>query len=333
MGEKYPELQHLTNAEEKNKDGIGIAYANGKEVIIKKDFKNATECHKWLLENVPIEYGVVIHLRSGTAGLMDEGNRHPFPLTADMELMRKTNQSCKIALAHNGVFTNVDTHEKYSDSMMFIATYLHDIKEEDLFNDGAVQRLIGAAVGVSRLAVIRAEGNIVYFGKFFEHENGCLYSNEAYKKVEYLPAYYGRKDHSSLSRLYNGGSSNIYDDYETEDIYKKHGYGVFKGKKSKHCDICLKKKKSKWHKDRMLYACQSCMKELDKREHKDGAVKCEVCETSFSVITPSVVSYRANVNMKLCDECYKNEIWFRAILKQDIEGKEVTCGNDNKQGN
>jgi len=100
-----PPIKYLKNADFYNPHGMGIAYwkYGSKEVFIKKDFKNIKPFIKWFKKNISKKDACIIHFRFATSGLVDNGNRHPFPLTKNSSILRRENFKCKVAVAHNGI--------------------------------------------------------------------------------------------------------------------------------------------------------------------------------------------------------------------------------------
>lgn len=186
---ELPSEKHLRNCETHNQDGMGIALLKkGKtEILIKKDFKDIDVFIKWFYENVKKEDICIIHFRYATHGLKDIGNRHPFPVTKNKELLRKAEVVCQIAMAHNGVISSYGRHTKYSDTQKFILDILSDETIKNNLSSPAVQKLVDNFLGGDRLAILQSNGIVISWGEWVK-EGELYYSNEGYKeaKVKYL---------------------------------------------------------------------------------------------------------------------------------------------------
>jgi len=326
-GIDFPPEEHLLKSEKRNKDGIGIAYTlssgkrKSKVVKIKKDFKNAKECYAWMKKHLKKEQAVIIHQRLGTSGLMDEGTRHPFPLTSDYEKMRKPNQECSIAFAPNGVFYGHGMHKKYSDTMLVLAKFFGGLGSL-VFNNECVRELVLEFVGSSnRIAFLDSSGKIAMFGNnWIEHENKCFYSNKNY---EYAPIVVKERTYYPKYGL------RSYKKYKS----KQQGLPYFgkppagKPKKMYTCSKCGKGKKSKWRGDIGDYVCAKCYKKVHSSTTSNtpalanNSIRCYYCGVQNS-------SYRFSIQQNACDKCYKNELWFRNKM-EEINGQEkLNCGEE-----
>jgi len=181
-GFDLPKEEHLRNCESRNKDGMGIAYLKeGKnEVIIKKDFKDLEEFIKWFYDNIKKEDTCVIHFRYATHGLVDSGNRHPFPVTKNTGLLRETNVVCQMAVAHNGVISQYGTHVTFSDTQKFIMDILADDVVKDNISNPTVRKLVSNFLSGDRMAVLMNTG-IVYMWGSWVKEGELYYSNDGFR--------------------------------------------------------------------------------------------------------------------------------------------------------
>lgn len=216
-GVDFPQEKYMLHAETRNSDGIGIMYwKNGSsEVNIKKNFINAKHMISWCKENIAKEDSLVIHFRFATHGLKDIGNRHPFPITKNTELLRKPELVCQIAVAHNGVISSYGHHQKFSDTQKFILDILADESIKTNLHSEAVIKLINTFIDGDKLAILHNNGDIQMFGNF-EKEEDIYYSNSGYKPYTYGNLlgfrgygddYYFDKEHSnnsSIGKVANG---------------------------------------------------------------------------------------------------------------------------------
>src|SRR3990172_3622485 len=102
-----PSLDTLTICDTNNNDGCGLAYHKKGEhnIYIKKDFNSVSQMYNFITEKLTVQDSAILHFRLATSGLVDFGNRHPFPLSNEDEKLRSPELSTEIAVAHNGVFS------------------------------------------------------------------------------------------------------------------------------------------------------------------------------------------------------------------------------------
>lgn len=237
-GIALPKREYLFNGQNRNSDGIGVAYvkAGTNSVRVKKDFKGFMEFYSWLLDSVGEKDSLIVHFRLATSGLTDEGNRHPFPITTNAVLLRKVNLSCRRAAAHNGILSHLSGHKKYSDTQKFVLSILAPIKNK--LGNKSIQKLISSYLNGDKLAIIDYNGGILLFGSY-EKENGCYYSNDGYKNAW---PYWGYS-------YYN-------DSYKSIKKYKNEGLYI------SECDICQKRKplREMYHEGIKVHMCKKCRK-------------------------------------------------------------------------
>ena len=206
-GVALPKPEQLREGERSNKDGIGIAYwkANTNEVHIKKNFLDIEELLSWIPANIMLDDALVIHFRFATSGLKDEGNRHPFPITRNKELLREVELVCQQAVAHNGVITSYSGHDKYSDTQKFIVDILADDKIKNNLDSEAVRKLLASFLDGDRLAILNSNGSLYILGEWIK-EGDIYYSNSGFR-VYVTPI----TDYSSGGYYAKGLYSDSYD--------------------------------------------------------------------------------------------------------------------------
>ena len=188
-GVSLPEDDYLRNGYESNNDGAGICYwkKGSNKVIIKKDFINVEHLIFWLKRHIEKEDSLIVHFRNATSGLIDEGNRHPFPLTKDEKLIRKVSMNCDLAVAHNGVmYTFNNKMSELSDTQNFIITILSDkLIKTNIYKNETLRKLIGGMVGsYNKFAFLNKEGSLLFLGEFIKEkvdEGEVYYSNKSYE--------------------------------------------------------------------------------------------------------------------------------------------------------
>lgn len=185
---KMPEYKTLKHCWDNNDDGAGYMYPDGKQVIIKKGFMDFDKFYNSLKEDYK-KMGrftpFVLHFRISTQAGVNEECTHPFPLSRNMDDLRKTRTKSDIGIAHNGIISLTKSYYNvtvtYSDTMKFITDYASLlIKDKEFYKDEDLTTLIDRLVG-GRLAIMDYEGHTTLIGDFVE-ENGIFYSNNTYKE-------------------------------------------------------------------------------------------------------------------------------------------------------
>jgi len=227
-GKNLPSKKQLRNCYQTNSDGIGIALfkENWDQVLIKKGFVNWKELRYWLRQNVQPEDTLLIHFRNATSGLLDSGNCHPFPVSANDDELRATEIKTDLAVAHNGVFFDYSIKNcKLNDTQLFIKDILTGIKNL-IFENKGVKKLLKKYLDGNKLAFINNKGEYLLFGEFIE-DNGLFWSNSGYK-YSFNTAYtMGHYDygypyyiwHSEEFKCESCGKKIKEDDVETYDAF------------------------------------------------------------------------------------------------------------------
>lgn len=183
-GVELPGAETIYKCADVNRDGIGVAWVEGGILRIKKDFPETEDFMLWAYQNLTKDIPAVVHFRLATHGLNDMGNRHPFPVSQNVERLRGLNIECDVAVAHNGVMSEFK-HEELSDTMLFIKEILADDVIRPNIQSMSIQRLIAGYVGNhNKFAFINRDGNIGLIGKFVKSD-GLYYSNEGFRIYNY----------------------------------------------------------------------------------------------------------------------------------------------------
>lgn len=197
---KMPTKATLKQCWENNKDGAGYMFPSKDKVIIKKGFMNFKEFYKSLMYDKS-QYGeftpFVLHFRISTQGGVNKECTHPFPLSTEMEYLKKLRVKCECGIAHNGIIElTSDKWNKtvtYSDTMKFITDYLTlIITSKQWYKDPLKVKLI-ERLADSKLAIMMGDGNVTLIGDFIESD-GCFYSNNYFREDRYA-----KKSYTSLS--------------------------------------------------------------------------------------------------------------------------------------
>jgi predicted glutamine amidotransferase len=296
IGADLPIDEDLKEGESGNKDGIGIAYwkNNTKEVLIKKDFLNIDTFLLWLHENIKKEDSCVIHFRYATHGLKDMGNRHPFPLTKNTELLRKTELVCQSAVAHNGIISEYNRHETYSDTQKFILDILSDDTIKNNLESEGIKKLISSFVGSDRLAILTNTGKIHLWGDY-EKEKDIFYSNSGYKRKNYLTRMYHQYYKSDMDGY----------DYVNKDLnknwegFKDRCEGCLENKFVRYVEVVKENKNSELRK-----LCKKCRKKSKKGDLDLGvdtskeSEECAYCQKEYPL--ENMNDYQ---QIRICDDC------------------------------
>lgn len=188
---KMPNKKTLIKCWNNNKDGAGYMFPSKGSVIIKKGFMKFNDFYNNLKSDLK-RYGeftpFVLHFRIQTQGGVNPQYTHPFPLSSDMDNLKKLRVKTDIGIAHNGIIDLTSSRYNYtvtySDTMKFITDYLsliiHDkyyYKDKDKLT--LIERLIE-----SKMAIMDGDGHTELIGEFIE-DNGVYYSNDYYKEDRY----------------------------------------------------------------------------------------------------------------------------------------------------
>lgn len=197
-----------------NPDGSGYMYSYNNKVHIEKGFMTLKELLNSLdslkkkvnIEEIPL----ILHFRISTSGKTDGATCHPFPITSDLNALRKTHVITNLGMAHNGVIYDFEEKKSiYSDTQLFVnkcVSYLYDINPKFLHDD-RTEKMLEPIINGSRLAFLDRHGNIYRYGDWCEND-GIFYSNEGY--IPWTSRYYHY-------------DSNYYDNYYYGDDYYYYG--------------------------------------------------------------------------------------------------------------
>ena len=201
-GNKLPNKQILETCFTNNPDGAGFMYSHKGEVVIKKGFMDFSSFDSALTDTLKrideVKTPMVLHFRITTQGGVNQPCTHPFPLSKNMDDLRKLDVRTNIGVAHNGIisltseygggyygYSSVKTKViDYSDTMKFITDYLSlIIKTPKYYKDKDTLELI-ERLADSKLAILDSVGHCELIGNFTK-DNGIYYSNDSYKPRVY----------------------------------------------------------------------------------------------------------------------------------------------------
>ena len=214
IGVDFPSKNTLKVCFENNPDGAGYMFASDDEVTIKKGFMSFKKFWKSLKHSrkaVGDNKAFVMHFRIGTQGANCAEFTHPYPLSDDMEELKKTSNHADIGIAHNGIISlTSDGSKDYNDTMKFIVEYLALLIEgRSFYKHENIVRVINKLSG-SKLAVLDGSGHCELMGNGWVTENGVYYSNDSF--IEKWYSKYTWKNYT-----YGGYSyPSYFDDYDDE---------------------------------------------------------------------------------------------------------------------
>ena len=202
-----------------NPDGSGYMYSYNNKVHIEKGFMTLKELLNSLdnlkkkvnIEEIPL----VLHFRISTSGKVDGATCHPFPVTSDLNALRKTHVITNLGMAHNGIICDFEEKKSiYSDTQLFVnkcVSYLYDMNPKFLHDD-RTEKLLEPIINGSRLAFLDSHGNIYRYGEWCESD-GIYYSNEGY--IPWQTRYYHIND-TYYSKYYYDDDYYYYGDEDQE---------------------------------------------------------------------------------------------------------------------
>ena len=308
-GAELPTESELLNCFNNNPHGAGYMYIDNNQLHIKKGFMDFKSCYdSFHNENFTVDDAVFIHFRIATHGLIDGGNTHPFPLTQDTDLMRKTDCVFNgFGMMHNGVFGYekvlfqfFDPTGVISDTMLFgklidysnkcnfndkddfiaamikrsfsvekeISRVLKMRKDNNNQNIDTINMYINTEIGHNKVAIMSDEGWFVKFGSWIEH-NGCFYSNYDYLEPSY------------------------------DEHWIRTFYG-FNGTDKNCCDICGKLyNESELHETTVGMACKECINDYPFYE-------CEQCGLYDLIEGDEENGENTDEELKLCRFCQED---------------------------
>lgn len=248
-GNDIPNEDILKNCYLNNPDGAGFAFnKDGKVQIVKgfMSFDSFISSFKKYNEKYSFkDRGVLIHFRIATHGGVNVGCCHPFPISSNEKLLKKTILVSDYAVIHNGIiFLTADKKSSLSDTMLFIKDYLTKISSNrGWFYNKKNTELIYELTD-SKMAVLNGNGDITATEGFHKGDDGNYYSNTSYKSAHfgfYDDLFYGDCHELPLMRLkknelvcyedgrteeYELGFHNLYPLYLTKegDVYADYCY-------------------------------------------------------------------------------------------------------------
>jgi predicted glutamine amidotransferase len=212
---------YLVNGWENNSHGAGYMFIADNEVCIRKGFVDYKTFYNSYIKDKKEnkESSFIVHFRKVSRGKQSKENTHPF-----------YTHNKKVAIAHNGTITKLETDANKSDTSIF-AKMLSSLNE-DWHKKEVMQILISNFIGNDRM-VVMAIGNVWTYGTWITYDD-LMFSNESYKKKEVT-----HSNNYSDSHYY---SWNGYAGYENTGYFcSRCGkyLTTYKEMESKICNMCI----------------------------------------------------------------------------------------------
>lgn len=191
-GVRMPSDKTLTNCFHNNPDGAGFMYPLTDKGLVRTrkgfmSYSSFANALKTLGDTTDLP--LVLHFRITTQGNTDAKNTHPFPITSDHDALIAQSSVSKVALVHNGIIDLTTTYasyktnnkEEFSDTYYFVRDYMTLIATDEKWHEDANKVALAKKLADSKLAVMGFDGHVELIGSFEHAEDGCLYSNGAYR--------------------------------------------------------------------------------------------------------------------------------------------------------
>lgn len=273
----------LRRAFTQNPDGVGYArIENGRVVIRKGVFRKENKVMRFL-KRIHKDEPAILHFRMATHGTVQSNLAHPFMTSFGW------------AMAHNGVFTDMQTGPNRSDTLAFVEDIINPLGAKALENK-ACEYLLANAIGSSKLAFLNPAGNIKIIGETKgQWKDGLWYSN-----------------------------SNVSSPYVGYTRYQNEAYGVWtKGSHTwkrvyKPANASASATPAKVEDSEEWDVCAYCGKILwSDEEAKQGT--CHACKAMVASEDPTCMVCGAPIDMNspsydLCSVCYEDAYGMEAIV-------------------
>ena len=183
-GVQPPDASTLRKMWDANSDGAGFMYNMNGKVNIQKGlmtFEDFTKAWNKLSKSVDMKKtAIVLHFRITTHGGTKPENCHPFPISDNVEVLKRLHITTDLGVAHNGIIDSVIPRKDISDTMEYIATQLAPLKKAlpRFYENKHAMLMVKNAID-SKMAFLTGDGKIYTIGDFI-NSNGMLYSNSTY---------------------------------------------------------------------------------------------------------------------------------------------------------
>ena len=210
-------MDTLHNCFENNSDGTGMMSLEGNEIKINKGFmtwKSFKKAYKKM--NFTDKDTFLLHFRIATHGNIDKNTCHPFPISDNELDLKATTINTQFAFAHNGIINLIDEKDSLSDSMLFVKDILSQLKEDDIYNNKTIQKMIQLSSSGSKLMLWSVKHGVLLTGKW-ENVNDIYFSNTTYQKAVYTSRLVDHKPYNYLTDYSSFVKCDMCGEYMDED--------------------------------------------------------------------------------------------------------------------
>jgi hypothetical protein len=184
-GVKLPSKKTLGLCATANPHGAGFMCIADGAVKIRKGYNSLDEIFN-AVKRIPDSEPAVLHFRIASKGAICQELCHPFPVTDDLEKMRKLEAICDIGVAHNGTIQDLGVADDTSDTMAFIQKYMNpkELRSLIVAESKPYMELLSRASSGSRMAIMLSSGQIWRLGNWERDDSGMYWSNSGYLAPE-----------------------------------------------------------------------------------------------------------------------------------------------------
>jgi hypothetical protein len=174
--ELFP-VDKLKNAQQRNSDGWGIMYADGKEVRTIKKVAGWDAFEREFERVDRLSLPTALHFRFATQGAKINANCHPF------KVLDRNKHGLSLWLMHNGTlrYDNKGKDDSRSDTAIFVDSVLRPvlIKSPGLIREPAFQHMLAETIGFgNKLVFLEGTGDIhIINRKAGDDQGGIWFSN------------------------------------------------------------------------------------------------------------------------------------------------------------
>ena len=215
IGNPVPTEAIFKNCFTNNPDGAGFAFNIDGHVQIVKGLMTFDKFLQTFNEYAGkygfTDRGVLIHFRITTHGGTQPSCCHPFPLSDNPKMLKKTECTTNFAVVHNGIITltsyEATASKGMSDTMIFVRDYMSKIAtNKGWFKNPNNWELIESLAG-SKIACLNGAGQIECTSGFHQGVDGNFYSNTSYS--DYYYSYRGKDAWETSYASYDYGYSDV----------------------------------------------------------------------------------------------------------------------------
>lgn len=259
---RLPSIEELKNCFNNNSDGAGFMYVYNNKVVCDKGYmtlKSFLKHYRKLCKkfNDFENKSLVIHCRIGTSGTNSPENCHPYPVSTNIQDLKKPYKCTNLGLAHNGIisaYNPIYDKQDINDTQKFTTEFLSQLytNYKNFYKNENILKGIENIIK-SKIVLLDTSENITYIGDFI-NDNGLNFSNTTYKSYNYYNWNYDsykydfknytetKKEKENKMRIddlielknewqvvddfeyYKVGTKKLYFDTNTFDLYEKDIY-------------------------------------------------------------------------------------------------------------